>query len=183
MPGGGKGMVLTGQLGKVMQESMQAALSWVRSHAKQLGIPVSYFKTNDLHVHVPAGAIPKDGPSAGVTVVSALVSLATGRRVRPHLAMTGEITLTGNVLPVGGIKEKVLAARRSGVTELILPHENESDVMGDLNEDQLGDVKVHYVREVSQVIDIALAKKKPRRKAAPKKAAPKKAAKRRSRLR
>jgi ATP-dependent Lon protease len=177
MPGGGKGMVLTGQLGKVMQESMQAALSWVRSHAPLLGLPASYFRSNDLHVHVPAGAIPKDGPSAGVTVVSALVSLATGRRVRPYLAMTGEITLSGNVLPVGGIKEKVLAARRSGVTEVILPHENESDVKDDLNEEQLGDLKVHYVKSVSEVIAIALEKKKP----AKKKAVRKKAAKKRSR--
>jgi ATP-dependent Lon protease len=177
MPGGGKGMVLTGQLGKVMQESMQAALSWVRSHAPLLTIPPNYFRSNDLHVHVPAGAIPKDGPSAGVTVVSALVSLATGRRVRPYLAMTGEITLSGNVLPVGGIKEKVLAARRSGVTEVILPHENESDVKDDLNQEQLGDLKVHYVKSVSEVIAIALEKKK----TAKEKAVRKKAAKRRGR--
>ncbi len=177
MPGGGKGMVLTGQLGKVMQESMQAALSWVRSHAPLLKLPPSYFRSNDLHVHVPAGAIPKDGPSAGVTVVSALVSLVTGRRVRPYVAMTGEITLSGNVLPVGGIKEKVLAARRSGVTEVILPHENESDVKDDLNQEQLGDLKVHYVRSVSEVIAIALEAKKP----AKKKAVRKKVAKRRSR--
>ena len=177
MPGGGKGMVLTGQLGKVMQESMQAALSWVRSHASLLKLPPSYFRSNDLHVHVPAGAIPKDGPSAGVTVVSALVSLVTGRRIRPYLAMTGEITLSGNVLPVGGIKEKVLAARRSGVTEVILPHENESDVKDDLNPEQLGDLKVHYVKSVAEVIAIALEAKKP----AKKKAVRKKVAKRRSR--
>ena len=176
MPGGGKGMVLTGQLGKVMQESMQAALSWVRSHAPLLNIAPSYFRSNDLHVHVPAGAIPKDGPSAGVTVVSALVSLATARRVRPYVAMTGEITLSGNVLPVGGIKEKVLAARRSGVTEVILPHENESDVKDDLNAEQLGDLKVHYVKSISEVIAIALEKKSTK-----KKAVRKKAAKRRSR--
>ncbi|MDA0207460.1 MAG: endopeptidase La [Acidobacteria bacterium] len=176
MPGGGKGMVLTGQLGKVMQESMQAALSWVRSNAPLLSIPASFFRSNDLHVHVPAGAIPKDGPSAGVTVISALVSLATGRRVRPYVAMTGEITLSGNVLPVGGIKEKVLAARRSGVTEVILPHENESDVTDDLNEEQLGDLKVHYVKSVGEVIAIALEKKSTK-----KKAVRKKAAKRRSR--
>jgi ATP-dependent Lon protease len=176
MPGGGKGMLLTGQLGKVMQESMQAALSWVRSNAPLLSIPASFFRSNDLHVHVPAGAIPKDGPSAGVTVVSALVSLATGRRVRPYVAMTGEITLSGNVLPVGGIKEKVLAARRSGVTEVILPHENESDVKDDLNEEQFGDLKVHYVKSVAEVIAIALEKKSTK-----KKAVRKKAAKRRSR--
>ena len=171
MPGGGKGMVLTGQLGKVMQESMQAALSWVRSHAPLLNIAPSYFRSNDLHVHVPAGAIPKDGPSAGVTVVSALVSLATARRVRPYVAMTGEITLSGNVLPVGGIKEKVLAARRSGVTEVILPHENESDVKDDLNAEQLGDLKVHYVKSISEVIAIALEKKSTKKKAVRKKAA------------
>ena len=171
MPGAGKGMVLTGQLGKVMQESMQAALSWVRSHAPLLNIAPSYFRSNDLHVHVPAGAIPKDGPSAGVTVVSALVSLATARRVRPYVAMTGEITLSGNVLPVGGIKEKVLAARRSGVTEVILPHENESDVKDDLNAEQLGDLKVHYVKSISEVIAIALEKKSTKKKAVRKKAA------------
>ncbi len=163
MPGG-KGFTLTGQLGKVMQESMQAGASWVRSHAKQLGLAPTFFKNNDLHVHVPSGAIPKDGPSAGVTVVTALVSLATGRRVRPYLAMTGEITLSGMVLPVGGVKEKVLAARRAGVKEVLLPFENESDVVEDLNEEQLGDLKVRYVKTIDEVVAAALEKKRPARK-------------------
>src|SRR5271170_7097627 len=122
------GFTMTGQLGQVMQESMQAALTWVRSNAKELGIDEGFFADHDIHIHVPAGAIPKDGPSAGVTMVTALVSLLTDRPVRPLTAMTGEITLSGNVLPVGGIKEKALAAKRSGVTDIILPAENRQNV-------------------------------------------------------
>jgi ATP-dependent Lon protease len=156
MPGGGKGLTLTGHLGKVMQESMQAALSWVRAHAETLGIDPEFFKNNDLHVHVPAGAIPKDGPSAGITVVTALASLLMKRRVRPYVSMTGEVTLSGLVLPVGGIKEKVLAARRAGVKEVILSHENKVNVDEDLQPEQIGDLKIHFVETVEQVLDVAL---------------------------
>jgi len=159
MPGSGKGLTLTGQLGKVMQESMQAALSWVRSHAGELGIKSDVFKEHDIHVHVPSGAIPKDGPSAGITVATALASLLTGRRVKPFLAMTGEATLSGAVLPIGGVKEKVLAARRAGVKTILMPKENESDVREDLNEEQLGDVELHFVSTVDEVLEIALEPK------------------------
>jgi ATP-dependent Lon protease len=169
MPGSGKALTLTGHLGKVMQESMQTALSWVRAHSKEVAVDSKIFKTLDIHVHVPAGAIPKDGPSAGVTVVTALVSLLTGRRVRPNLAMTGEVTLSGLVLPVGGIKEKVLAARRVGVTELILPKQNEVDVGEDLKDEQLEGIRIRYAENVSQVIGWALVKRRPVRKTARKK--------------
>ena len=135
---------------------MQAGLSWVRANAERLKIAPTFFKKNDLHLHVPAGAVPKDGPSAGVTVITALVSLLTGRRVKPNYAMTGEVTLTGLVLPVGGVKEKVLAARRTGVTDVILPRENEVNVNEDLNPDQIGNLNIHYVREVEEVIGLAL---------------------------
>ena len=156
MPGGSKGLIMTGQLGSVMQESVQAALTWVRANAPRYGIDPELFKNSDIHVHVPAGAIPKDGPSAGITMATALVSMLTERRVRPNLAMTGEITLTGQVLPIGGVKEKVLAAKRSGVREVILPHENEVNVKEDLKSEQIGDVKIHYVRTVDEVMEIAL---------------------------
>jgi len=159
MPGSGKGLTLTGQLGKVMQESMQAALSWVRSHAGQLGIESSVFKDHDIHVHVPSGAIPKDGPSAGITVATALASLLTGRRVKPFLAMTGEATLSGAVLPIGGIKEKVLAARRVGVKTILIPKQNEDDVRQDLNEEQIGDLDLHFVSTVDEVLELALEPK------------------------
>jgi ATP-dependent Lon protease len=158
MPGGNKGLIMTGQLGPVMQESVQAALTWVRGSATKYGIDPDLFKTSDIHIHVPAGAIPKDGPSAGITMASALLSMLTDRCVRPALAMTGEITLTGQVLPVGGIKEKVLAAKRSGVRELILPFENEVNVREDLKSEQIGDVKVHYVKAMEEVVDLALEK-------------------------
>jgi len=127
MPGDGK-LVVTGQLGEVMRESAQAALSWVRSHWRELGLQRDWFEDRDVHIHVPAGAVPKDGPSAGIALATALVSLALGRPVSEDVAMTGEITLTGQVLPVGGIKEKVLAAQRAGVGRVILPKENEADL-------------------------------------------------------
>ena len=169
MPGAGKGLMLTGHLGKVMQESMQAALSWVRAHAAQLEIPPTYFKEHDLHLHVPAGAIPKDGPSAGITAVTALVSVITQRRVRKDLAMTGETTLSGLVLPVGGIKEKVLAARRSGVKTIVMPKENAVQVKEDLKREQLGDLEIHYVENVDQVISLVLEPPKgTKKKVAPK---------------
>jgi ATP-dependent Lon protease len=150
------GFTMTGQIGQVMQESMQAALTWVRSNAAQLGIPEEYFADHDLHIHVPAGAIPKDGPSAGVTMATALVSLLTERCVRPYTAMTGEITLSGNVLPVGGIKEKVLAAKRAGVHNVILPAENETNVHEDLTAEQLRGVEVHYVKSIDEALTLAL---------------------------
>ena len=156
MPGGSKGLIMTGQLGPVMQESVQAALTWVRANATQYGIDPDLFKTCDIHIHVPAGAIPKDGPSAGITMAAALLSMLTNRLVRSNLAMTGEITLTGQVLPVGGIKEKVLAAKRGGVTEVILPFENEVNVREDLKSEQIGDMQMHFVKTMEEVVDLAL---------------------------
>src|SRR5512135_3009790 len=150
------GFTMTGQLGQVMQESMQAALTWVRSHAKLLNIDEGFFADHDIHIHVPAGAIPKDGPSAGVTMATALVSLLTDRRVRPLTAMTGEITLSGNVLPIGGIKEKVLAAKRAGVHDVILPAENQMNLEEDITPQQLEGVKVHYVSTIDQALEVAL---------------------------
>ena len=153
----GKGsFTMTGQIGQVMQESMQAALTWVRSNARHLGISESFFADHDIHIHVPAGAIPKDGPSAGVAMATALVSLLTDRPIRPLTAMTGEITLSGNVLPVGGIKEKVLAAKRAGVRDVILPAENKTNVDEDLTPEQLENVSIHYVKLIDQALEIAL---------------------------
>src|ERR1700740_1188937 len=150
------GFTLAGQIGQVMQESMQAALTWVRSNANYLGIPEDFFSDHDIHMHVPAGAIPKDGPSAGVTMATTLVSLLTDRPVRPYLAMTGELPLSGNVLPVGGIKEKVLAAKRAGVRDVILPGDNKANVEEDLTPEQLENLKVHYVKSIDEVLEIAL---------------------------
>src|SRR5579859_2757165 len=153
----GKGSFsMTGQLGQVMQESMQAALTWVRSNARQLGLDEEFLKELDIHIHVPAGAVPKDGPSAGVTMATALVSLLTGNQVRPLTAMTGEITLSGNVLPVGGIKEKFLAAKRAGVRHVILPAENRQNVEEDLTPEQLEGVEVHYVNSIDEALTISL---------------------------
>ena len=151
------GFTMTGQIGQVMQESMQAALTWVRSNGANLGISDDFFANNDLHIHVPAGAIPKDGPSAGITMATALVSLLTERPLRPHTAMTGEITLSGNVLPVGGIKEKVLAAKRAGVRDVILSKENKMNVEEDITPEQLAGVTMHYVNTIDEVLAIALS--------------------------
>jgi ATP-dependent Lon protease len=150
------GFTMTGQIGQVMQESMQAALTWVRSNADRLGITEDFFASHDIHIHVPAGAIPKDGPSAGVTMATALVSLLTGRRIQPLIAMTGEITLSGNVLPVGGIKEKVLAAKRAGVRDVILPAENKTNVDEDLTPEQLENLTVHYVKTIEEALRVSL---------------------------
>ncbi len=150
------GFTITGQIQDVMKESMHAGLSWVRSNAKFLGIDEEYFEKHDLHIHVPAGAIPKDGPSAGITIVTALVSLLTGRQARPLTAMTGEITLSGNVLPIGGVKEKFLAAKRAGVKDCIFPAENKTNVEEDLSEDQLSGVNIHYVTTIEEVLTLAL---------------------------
>ncbi len=155
---GGKNFTMTGHVGKVMQESMQAALAWVRAHAEEYNIDPDFFQNRDIHIHVPAGAIPKDGPSAGITMASALVSALSNRPIRPRLAMTGEITLSGQVLPVGGIKEKVLAARRAGVKEVLLPAENEPNVKEDLHENMLEGVELHYVKTIEEAIDRALEK-------------------------
>ncbi|HSY11680.1 MAG TPA: endopeptidase La [Verrucomicrobiae bacterium] len=156
MKGKGGPPTITGQLGQVMQESIQAAYSWVRSHAKELGIDEAFFGDHDIHIHVPAGAIPKDGPSAGVTMVTTLVSLLTDKPVRPLTAMTGEITLSGNVLPIGGIKEKALAAKRAGVTDIILPAENKQNVEEDLTPEQTQGVRFHYVKTIDELLQIAL---------------------------
>src|ERR1700726_610343 len=155
---GGKQFTVTGHLGEVMQESTRAALTWVRANAERYGIDPDFFRKNDLHIHVPSGAIPKDGPSAGVAMVTALVSLLTGRPVRPRVAMTGEISLSGIVLPIGGVKEKVLGAKRAGIREVILPSENEPNVKEDLQPEMLEGVQIHYVRNVGEALDIALGK-------------------------
>src|SRR5687767_3495874 len=149
-------LTLTGQLGDVMKESARAALSWVRAHATEWAIDPDFFKGSELHVHVPSGAIPKDGPSAGVTMVTALVSELSRRPVRGDVAMTGEITLSGKVLPVGGIKEKVLAAKRLGVKEIILPRQNEKNVNEDLNEELRRGLTIHLVNTIDEVLLLAL---------------------------
>ncbi len=155
---GGKTFTMTGHLGDVMQESMRAALTWVRANCERYGIDPDFFRKQDVHIHVPSGAVPKDGPSAGVAMVTALVSLLTGRAIRPRVAMTGEISLSGIVLPVGGIKEKVLGAKRAGIQEVILPSENEPNVKEDLPDEMLEGMKVHFVRTAEQALEIALGK-------------------------
>jgi ATP-dependent Lon protease len=155
MQGGGS-LTLTGHLGDVMKESARTALSWFRAHATRYGVDPAFYKDSEVHLHVPSGAIPKDGPSAGVTMVTALASSLSGRPVRGDVAMTGEITLSGRVLPVGGIKEKVLAARRHGITEVILPRQNEKNIKEDLTEELRRDLRIHYVAHMEEVLAIAL---------------------------
>jgi ATP-dependent Lon protease len=152
---GGHGFTITGQLGEVMQESARAAQSYLWSHAQEFGINPSMFKNYGVHLHVPAGAIPKDGPSAGVTITAALASLYTGRRVRPDTAMTGEITLSGLVFPVGGIKEKILAAHRAGIRRIMLPARNEAD-LEDIPEDVRKELNFKLVTRISEIVDTAL---------------------------
>jgi len=152
----GKGLTVTGQLGDVMKESVTAALSYIRAHAKQLHIEAEVFEKNQIHVHVPAGAVPKDGPSAGITMLTALVSLLTNRPCVERLAMTGELTLTGQVLPIGGIKEKILAAFRSGVNTVIIPMENKKDYLEDVPEDIRSQLTAHFVTQASQVLKLAI---------------------------
>ena len=149
---------MTGNLGDVMKESATLALEYVKSHADLYGIDADLFDYWDLHIHVPEGAIPKDGPSAGITIVTSLISTLTQRQVKPHIAMTGEITLRGKVLPVGGIKEKILAAKRAGIKTLILCEENKKDI-DEIKAEYLEDLTFVYVRDISEVIDAALSDK------------------------
>ena len=152
----GKGdLKLTGNLGNVMKESAATALTYLSSNAKKVGIDPTLFNKTTIHVHVPEGAVPKDGPSAGVTMLTAIASAFTGKRVRSYLAMTGEITLRGQVLPVGGIKEKILAAKRAGLKEIILCWQNEKDVE-EIDKDFIKGLKFHYVKTMQQVLEIAL---------------------------
>ncbi len=153
---GGSQLTLTGQLGDVMKESARIALSWFRAHATRFGVDPQFYRDSEIHMHVPAGAIPKDGPSAGVTIVTALASALAARPVRSDVAMTGEITLSGRVLPVGGIKEKVLAAKRAGITTVILPRQNAKNIREDLTEELRRGLTVHYVDEMDEVLKLAL---------------------------
>ncbi len=188
MPGSGK-LMITGQLGEIMRESAEAALSYVRAHADELApeLPENWFAEHDLHLHVPAGAIPKDGPSAGITMATALVSLVTARRVRDDVAMTGEITLTGQVLPIGGLKEKALAAQRNGIAEVIAPKLNEADV-DEIPAHLRADLDFVFVEQIREVLDEALEpgsrdgrapasmrRKRPRRVATPERKAARRA--------
>jgi ATP-dependent Lon protease len=164
MPGK-KSLILTGQLGDVMKESAQAALSFIRSNAEELGVDPGFFDSYDIHIHVPAGAIPKDGPSAGVTMFSALASLLTQRTIRPDVAMTGEITLRGMVLPVGGIKEKVLAAHRAGIESVILPDKNRKD-LEEVPEKVRQEMTFYFVKRMEEVTRLALRPNKRKSKPA-----------------
>jgi ATP-dependent Lon protease len=166
MPGEG-GLVLTGQLGDVMKESGRAALSYAKAHWTELGIPEEGLKGREVHIHVPAGAIPKDGPSAGITMATSLVSALSARKVRRDVAMTGELTLTGRVLPIGGVKEKVLGAVRAGIREIIIPADNEAD-LEDIPKDVADDLIVHLVETLDEVMAVALTGESIRAKKTPK---------------
>ena len=156
----GKGNLnITGNLGKVMKESATIAMEYIKANADALGLDPGVFEKYNVHIHVPEGATPKDGPSAGITMLTSLVSLFTQRKVKKSIAMTGEITLRGKVLPVGGIKEKILAAKRARIKEIILCKENERDIK-EIKEDYLKGLTFHYVNEMSEVIDIAITKQK-----------------------
>jgi ATP-dependent Lon protease len=156
----GKGkLTLTGHLGEVMKESAITALSYLKANCHKLAIDPRVFDNFDLHIHVPAGAVPKDGPSAGVTMLTSLASVFTQRKIRPHLAMTGEITLRGKVLPIGGVKEKILAAKRAGITDIMLCEANRKDIL-EIKADYLNDLTFTYVKEMSEVIDFALLPEK-----------------------
>jgi ATP-dependent Lon protease len=151
-------LTITGQLGDVMQESAKAAMSCIRSRADMLGIDEEFYRKTDIHIHVPEGAVPKDGPSAGITIATALASALTQIPVKREIAMTGEITLRGKVLPIGGLKEKLLAAKRAGIDEVIVPEENRKDVE-EVKDDLPHDLKLHYVKEIDEVLNIALTRK------------------------
>jgi ATP-dependent Lon protease len=155
---GKEDFILTGQLGEVMRESARAGLSWIRAHASQLGIKRQVFETNTLHIHVPAGGIPKDGPSAGITMTLAMVSAFTGIPIRKDVAMTGEITLRGRVLPIGGLKSKILAAHLSGAKMIILPRKNEKDLR-DIPDEIRKQMKLVLVDNIEQVLETALRRK------------------------
>jgi ATP-dependent Lon protease len=152
----GKGnLTLTGNLGDVMKESAVLALEYLKSHAEELGLDAALIEQNNVHVHVPEGAIPKDGPSAGITMVTSIASVLSARKVKPRLAMTGEITLRGKVLPVGGIKEKILAAKRAGISDVILSRENRKDV-DEIKPMYLEGLTFHFVETISEVVNLAL---------------------------
>jgi ATP-dependent Lon protease len=153
-PGKGE-LLVTGQIGEVMQESARAALTWTKANQEHLGIDKDAFDNQDIHIHVPAGAIPKDGPSAGIAMVTALVSAFTGRRVNNLVAMTGEVSLRGRVLPIGGLKEKALGALRAGIKQVIIPEKNKKDLY-DIPKNVKSKLKFTCVRDVNQVLDIAL---------------------------
>ena len=155
MPGKGD-FLLTGQLGDVMKESARIAITYVRSIAANYGVPDSFFKENDLHIHIPEGAVPKDGPSAGITMATAILSAAASRKVRSDVAMTGEVTLRGRVLPIGGLKEKLLAARNAQMTTAIVPEDNRKDV-AELSSEIIGNMQIVYAANMETVLETALA--------------------------